>query len=185
MDPLLSSTLIKAVIPAAAIVVVLFASRRRGLSWQDDLGIKQPRPAYFFGWLAFWIAWIAVSEVAIRYFQLEQAKPWPEYSVLVLILRIAAIGVLGPIAEELVMRGVVLGRLRRTRLGDWGAILIVAVVWACFHYRYGWETLVLVSLDGVLFGLARLRGRSLWIPIAMHVLGNCISIWQSVSGVTS
>lgn len=167
--------------PALAIVLILFVSRRRGLSWRDDLALRRPRPRALMLALLVWIVWIALSEVIINAFGLEQAKAWPPYGPLVVGLRILAIGILGPIAEELVMRGLFVGILRKTRLGSFGAVVVVALAWAAMHFQYGAWTLVLIALDGVLLGLARERGGSLWLPIAMHVLGNLVSIGQSLA----
>jgi len=64
MDSLLVSTLTKLALPAAAIVVVLFATKRRGVSWQDDLGLKRPRPAMLAGWFGLWLVWIVIRNDA-------------------------------------------------------------------------------------------------------------------------
>jgi membrane protease YdiL (CAAX protease family) len=49
------------------------------------------------------------------------------------------------------------------------------------HYAYGPGTLALIAVDGVVLGLARHRSGSLWVPAAMHALGNLISIGQSLT----
>ena len=140
-------------------------------------GIRKPMFAL---WIGLWLGWILASEVLIRQLGLEQAPAWLHYPLLILVLRILAIGVLGPIAEELAMRGIVFFQLRR-RLGNaHGAIVIVAILWAAMHYHYGPGTVALIGVDGLLLGYARHRGGSLWIPIAMHTLGNLVSIGQSL-----
>jgi membrane protease YdiL (CAAX protease family) len=182
MDPLLRATLFKTALPAAAILVVLAVAAKRGISRSDDLGFRRPRPAVLAAWLAIWLVWIAASELLIRQFGLEQATPWPAYPVHIVVVRILAIGILGPCAEEIVMRGIVLFQIRR-RLGNvHAAIVIVALLWAAMHSAYGPGTVALIIADGTLFGYARHRGESLWIPIAMHTVGNLISIGQSLTG---
>jgi len=178
----LDSNLLKPVFPALAIAMVLFAARRRGIALREGLGLKRPRLPVLTGWIVGWIAWIAVGEQIIRMFQLDPPQPWPESPPLVLVLRILAIGILGPCAEELVMRGLLFDRVRRTALGPFGAILVLSLFWTLFHYRYGPGTLALIFTDGVLLGLARHLGGSLWIPILLHILGNLFSISQSLSG---
>ena len=79
------------------------------------------------------------------------------------------------------MRGLVLHLLQRTCLGTHGAILVTAVGWGVLHYSYGAGTVALIVIDGALFGLARVYGRSLWLPVGMHALGNVVSIYQSLS----
>jgi uncharacterized protein len=163
-----------------AIVIVLVVAAKRGVSRTDDIGLRGPRPGALTAWLALWLVWIAASEVLIRQFGLEQATPWPAYPVHIVVLRILTIGVLGPFSEESVMRGVVLFLVRRMLGNAHAAIVLVALAWAAMHYAYGPGTVALIVADGVLLGYARRRGGSLCIPIAMHSVGNLISIGQSL-----
>lgn len=182
MDPQLQTSLIKLAVPTLASVVVLFATWRRGISWKSDLGLRVPHFARAACWLGFWVVWIWISEQIIRALGLEQAKLWPEYPLHIFVIRIAAIGLAGPILEELVTRGLALHLLRKTSVGTIGAILITAVVWSCFHFRYEAGGLILIAVDGVIFALSRIHTGSLWVPIAMHILGNNVSIFQSITG---
>jgi membrane protease YdiL (CAAX protease family) len=150
------------------------------LSLREDLGWRWPRPATLAIWLAAWAVWVAVGEYAIDLLGLDQAKPWPDYPLLIVALRVLAIGLLGPLAEELVMRGVLLHRLRATRLGVVGAIVLTAAGWAAMHIQYGAGSIGLIFLDGLILGTARVQSRSLLVPIAMHVAGNLFSIAQSL-----
>ena len=181
MDPILQSTLIKTAMPSLAIIVILTVTKRRGISWGEDLGLRAPTFQSTIGWLVTWIAWIVASEIIIRTFALDQATVWPDYPLMIVVLRVVAIGLLGPFAEELVMRGMLLHVLRRTRIGAIGSIGQIAVLWAGLHYSYGAGTLALVAIDGVMFGLARYQSGSLYLPMAMHALGNSVSIYQSLS----
>jgi len=182
MNPLLSATLLKLAIPLATIAAVLVLVRRRGLDWRGELGLVAPRPAPAALWLTAWIGWLALSEWAIVAWGLEQARPWPDYPPLIVALRVAAIGLAGPAAEELVFRGVAIGRLRRTRLGTRGAVVLAAVGWAAVHVQYGPATMLQIAADGLLLGAARVTTGSVYVPIAMHALGNLFSIWQSTHG---
>src|SRR3989304_10486167 len=107
MDPLLRSTLLKVAWPVVAISIVLLVSAKRGISRRDDLGLALPKGPALALWIGLWLGWILASEVLIRQLGLEQAPAWLHYPLLILVLRILAIGVLGPIAEELAMRGIV------------------------------------------------------------------------------
>lgn len=178
---LLGATLVKVFVPLVIMVIVLAVSRRRGLSLREDLGWRWPRTSTLAIWLAAWAAWVVVGEVAIDALGLDQAKPWPDYPPLIVGLRVLAIGLLGPLAEELVMRGVLLHRLRGTRLGAVGAVVLTAAAWALMHFQYGPGSIGLIFLDGLILGAARVQSRSLLVPIAMHVAGNLFSIAQSLS----
>ena len=180
MSPELNSTLIKVLLPAAAIIVALVVSKRRGYSWSKDLGFALPSAKSVTLWLGFWMVWMASSEALIDAFGLVQAQPWPDYPWPVLLIRVLAIGILGPVAEEVIARGTAFNVLRRKRIGPYGAILLIAIVWALLHLRYDPGTIALIAMDGVIFGLARHQSGSLWVPIAMHVSGNIFSIGQSL-----
>jgi len=172
---------LKVAIPMVTIALVLFVARRRGISWRDGLGLRKPLWGPAAVWFGAWIFWLALSEFGIKYFGLEQAKPWPPYPMAVVLLRVLAIGILGPASEELLMRGLILDRLKRTFSGPTMAILVVALAWAAMHYSYGLATLVLITLDGVWLGFARYKANSIWVPISMHIAGNLISIGQSLA----
>lgn len=180
MDSLLGSTLIKLAFPVIAILLVLFVSKWRGLSWQEDLGLRRPKALMLMAWLGLWLLWIVISEWLGHVFGLDQPRAWPACPMLIVVLRVLAIGVLGPVAEEIVMRGILFSRLRRTAMGTVGAIGIIAIGWAALHYDYGVGTLGLIAVDGVVLGLARYQSKSLWVPVIMHALGNLFSIYQSL-----
>jgi len=182
VSPDLAATLVKLAVPAVAIAAVLAITRWRDISWTADLGLTWPRPAVLASWVAIWIGWVILGEVAIRTFGLGQAAPWKPYPLLIVVLRIAAIGLLGPAAEEIVVRGVLFHRIGRTRLGPVGAIAIGAALWAVAHVQYEWTTAALIFLDGLVLGTARLRSRSTFVPMVMHSLGNLFSIYQSLRG---
>jgi membrane protease YdiL (CAAX protease family) len=177
----LAATLLKLAIPLLAIVFMLAVSRARGFSAQDDLRLVWPAPPVVLAWIGIWIVWVALGEAATRAFGLAQAQPWRDYAPLVVVLRIAAIGVLGPAAEEILMRGIVFFRLSRTRVGVPGAIVLAAAGWALLHLDYDAKTKLLIFADGLVLGLARHRARSTYVPVVMHSLGNLFSIWQSLS----
>lgn len=181
VDPVLSSTLLKLALPLAATAIGLLVARKRRMSLRDDVGLRPPRPLAMLAWLAGWGVWMWVSELLIAALDLEQPSPWPAYPPYIVILRIVAIGMAGPLCEEVLARGVVLGRLRHTRLGPALAVAVVAVAWAALHYGYGPGLVALIAVDGVWLGAARLLGASLWIPIAMHMAANLFSIYQSLT----
>jgi uncharacterized protein len=85
--------------------------------------------------------------------------------------------VLAPLLEELAFRGALFGLLR-PRLGPGPTVGVTALVFTLAHAQYGPPELIQVLVDGVLFGLARLRTGSTRVPFCMHVLGNALAAWQ-------
>ncbi len=181
MEAQLVSTLGKLAVPLAVIACVLFVARRRGIAWNSDrgLGLCWPPARVAAPWILLWIVWMALGEVAIAALGMEQPARWPDYPPLIFGLRVVAIGIAGPACEELLIRGLVFQRLRDTRLGPGGTIAITAAAWAALHIQYDPSTIAFIFLDGLVLGLARVRSRSVPLPLAMHSLANLFSIWQS------
>ena len=180
MHDLLLSTLLKSALPAVAIGLLLLGCKRNQFSLVEDIGIRPPRIFATAAFLIFWVCLIAAEEYATSSIPDSHAKQWPDYPAHIVALRILAIGVLGPIAEELGFRGLLMAWLRRTRLGVAGAIVISAALWSVIHLQYSPALLMLIFMDGIVLGLARHYSGSLLLPIVMHVGGNLFSISQSL-----
>lgn len=176
----LGPTLLKLAVPLVVSAFVLWMARRRGWSWRDDLALRWPAPKTLALWIGLWAAWVALGEFAIGALGMGAPTPWPALPPLIIALRIAAIGLAGPIAEELVVRGLVYFRLRATRLGVVGAIIVCAAGWAAMHVQYEWRTIAMIFADGLFLGAAREKSRSTFVPIVLHVLANLYSIGQSL-----
>jgi uncharacterized protein len=179
MDPTLKSTLLKVALPLAVMALLLTITRIRGLRWREDLRLLWPTPRTVALWVGGWLVWIAVSEIASRALHLETVRSWPAYPLGIIVLRIVAIGILGPVMEELVFRGVLFLPLLR-RLGPPAAILITSVVFGLSHYGYEWAVVAFVCADGLFFGVARHRTGSVYLPMLLHAIGNLFSIAQSL-----
>lgn len=181
MPSLLLSTLTKVALPGLAISAMLFAAKKKKLSFAEDLGLRAPKPATAGLFLLLWVCLVALEEYLTRSIDGAQAKPWPEYPGYIVAMRVLAIGVLGPIGEELAFRGLLFTLLRRTPLKVAGAIVLTAALWAAIHLQYSPVLLALIFVDGVSLGLARHFSGSLYLAIAMHMLGNLFSIAQSIA----
>ncbi len=55
---------------------------------------------------------------------------WRQSPLFIDALRVLAVGILGPLAEELIFRGLLYGLLSRTRLGVIWTIVFLAGFWA-------------------------------------------------------
>ncbi len=76
-------------------------------------------------------------------------------------------GLLAPVTEEVFFRGVIFGYLRRWNVP--GAVLISAALFAALHLP---ALPVTQAVGGLVFAVAYQTGRSLMVPIVIHVLGN-------------
>ena len=127
-----------------------------------------------------WTTWIALSEFVLQKLELQEISRWADYPVFIIIIRILAIGVLGPISEEILIRGLVFYKLRQTAIGVVGTIIVTSILWSAMHLQYEIVTLVQIFIDGIILGAARHHSKSLWTSSAMHITGNLISIAQSI-----
>lgn len=174
------SYLVKFALPLVACVAGLRAARRRGLSLSGEVGLRAPKPIQAAGWGMLWLVWLAASEWLIIRLDLAQAELWSPMAASALAARVGALVVSGPAAEELVTRGLAFALLKSRGWSVLATIGVTATVWAAAHYRYGAGTVGLIAIDGLLLGAARLTTGSLWVPFGMHVVGNAISVTQSL-----
>ncbi|MFO7713573.1 CPBP family intramembrane glutamic endopeptidase [Desulfosarcina sp.] len=76
-------------------------------------------------------------------------------------------GIVGPVFEEILFRGLIFGYLRRWNVP--AAVLISTFVFAAFHL----PTIPVTQIvGGLVFALAYHTGKSLMVPITIHALGN-------------
>ena len=88
------------------------------------------------------------------------------------IIQVLSVGVIGPIAEELVFRGVILGRMKW--LPNWAAVLISAAVFGFIHLNL-FQGLY-AGLAGVFLGLTFVKYRSIILACAGHIAYNLASV---------
>jgi membrane protease YdiL (CAAX protease family) len=85
---------------------------------------------------------------------------------------VLAIGVLAPVAEEIIFRGFIYRGWAGSWLGVAGTVLVTAGLWAIMHTQYDWDAILLIFGIGLLFGWLRWRSGSTSLTIALHVLIN-------------
>ena len=172
MSPIQSAAT-KVALSAAVVGIVLF--RTRDLP-RRELGLTAARlkPSLLF--VVLYLAWMFASDAAIDWRGSWNWQPWIVAPVSASAMRILAVCLLGPIAEELIFRGWFFGLLEK-RVGTALTIIGTAVGWAVLHYSYSWMVICVIVVDGILLGLARWRTGSVYVPIAMHALYNLYAIW--------
>ncbi|MGI6072731.1 MAG: CPBP family intramembrane glutamic endopeptidase [Lachnospiraceae bacterium] len=86
-----------------------------------------------------------------------------------LLLTTLGVVILGPIAEELLFRGIITEEIRQVA-PDWLAILLGGVIFAQAH---GNPVQVLYVLPlGLLLGASYIWSNSIWVPILIHIVFN-------------
>jgi membrane protease YdiL (CAAX protease family) len=103
--------------------------------------------------------------------------PWRNAPLMDDVGRVLGVGILGPVAEELLFRGVFYAWLIRARVRTVPTVMVLAAVWSVAHLAYAPGVMGLIFVDGLLLGSARYRTRSLVVPMLMHVMWNLYVIW--------
>ncbi|HYJ28976.1 MAG TPA: CPBP family intramembrane glutamic endopeptidase [Allosphingosinicella sp.] len=170
----LTIALTPALLAAAGLVIVRF----RRLSWRDDVGFKAPRLVDLVFWCAIFVLIASLGELVSEG---GAAGSWRgRYSAADLAVRIVAVALVYPIAEEFFFRGVFLGVVRR-RLGNVAGVVLPAIMFGLIHVQYDWRGMAFVALDGLIFGVCRVRTGSVYVPMLLHILGNSYAVWERLA----
>jgi membrane protease YdiL (CAAX protease family) len=176
ISPDLQRSLTVALLPGIAIAYVVYRGRKRrggSLAW---LGVL-PSPAVPTAlWVIGYAGWMLASNAVLHWRGPWDFTHWQQMALVSVLLRVVGIGVLGPVAEELIFRGF-LYQLVLPRLGVAAAIAVTAVVWAVLHVQYHFWIIVLILIDGLLLGAARHQTRSILAPTLMHIVWNLYAVW--------
>ncbi len=90
------------------------------------------------------------------------------------VVTLLGAGVLAPIAEELYFRGLI-HRWFRSRFAFWPAALLSSGIFALGHF----DSIAVVAsmfFFGIVQAVIFERGRSLWLPILIHIINNSLAV---------
>ena len=172
MGPI-ESAATKVAMAAGISVIVLIRTRNVP---RPELGFARPPIGLSALLLIVYLGWMLASDAAIHWRGPWDFRPWLQAPLAASAMRVLAVGILGPIAEELVFRGWFFGLLDK-RIGPALTIAATAVGWALLHYSYTAVVIGVIMVDGLLLGLARWRTKSVFPPMLMHALYNLYAIW--------
>lgn len=92
-----------------------------------------------------------------------------------LALLLLGVGIMAPLFEEFLLRGLLLGSIRHLT-DEHTAVAITAGVFALMHLQYSWTVMLLIVPMGVVFGYARTRSGSIWVPVLLHMINNSATV---------
>lgn len=101
MGPIQSAAL-KVALAAAAIILLLVRTRKVG---REELGILVPPPWASVLFVAAYLAWMFGSDALFAWRGPWDWRPWIKAPLAASAMRVLAVGILGPVAEELIFRG--------------------------------------------------------------------------------
>ena len=101
-----------------------------------------------------------------------------------LVIVLLSVGIVAPIAEEVLFRGVFYSWFRGV-MGVPVAVVINGAAFGLIHTGYPLELMFLVALMGSIFAISYELTGSLWVPVMLHVAQNSavvIAIYASLYG---
>ena len=84
------------------------------------------------------------------------------------------VGLIAPIAEEIVFRSGIIGTMLRHRVGSTSAIIISSVIFGIVHFNPA-QSMFAVCM-GIMLGIIYVRSRSVLPCIICHVVNNSVSL---------
>jgi membrane protease YdiL (CAAX protease family) len=146
-----------------------------GLQWRSPVPRVPPAPGQFLaGFLLGALLMLAIFAVEVKLGWLKAAlvllpRHVPAHAALWFVALLPAAA-----AEELMLRGYTFQALEE-QWGGAAATLITATVFGAAHAvnpNSGWASFLGIMASGILFGVAFLTTRRLWLPIGLHVSWN-------------
>jgi len=157
------------------IFALMWRKERTYIPLYDNTKLK-PLPAVLMVLLFAGLNFILLSVVGLT----NLIQHFPSYEQVVqllsggsLVLRILVVGLLAPVAEELLCRGLVLNRLFDW-MPKWAAALVGSALFGIVHFNL-FQALYAFVL-GIMFSLLYIRHRNLLMPIIAHVAFNLANV---------
>lgn len=97
-----------------------------------------------------------------------------------LIWQIVSVGILAPILEEIVFRGILFHNLRAA-VGSWPAMIASGIIFGLMHYNL--VQFVYAFLLGIFFAYLLEKTGELWTCILAHIAANLFSLFSTDLGI--
>lgn len=95
-------------------------------------------------------------------------------------LLLIAFFIAAPLSEELFFRGFLFRGVEKSRVGSAGAVILTSLAWSVMHVQYDVYSMGGVFAGGLILGLCRVKTKSVYTPIIMHMLQNTIATIEVV-----
>jgi hypothetical protein len=179
----MKETILNIVVPFISIGLVYFISKRKKLSFKEDIGLVIPRVKETILWGLAFVLLLMLDDYLYKLNVSETIESWVgKYSTIEMVIRALGIVVLAPIAEELLFRGLLYARIKNTKLKIVGAVIIPALIFAFVHIQYSeLLTIGIIFIDGVFYGLARHYSKSVVLAILLHAFANLGAILERLN----
>ena len=85
------------------------------------------------------------------------------------------VGIMAPVFEEFLLRGLLFGSIRHMA-DEHATVAMTAGVFTLMHMQYDWTVMLLILPMGIVLGYSRSRSGSIWVPIFLHIANNMVSV---------
>lgn len=174
-DIIAHTALWSGVVGTLLIVGSVYLWKRGGLV--DFLGLRLASVRQFILWTAAFLLLAVVLEVLMRMvpsFQTDFMERVLGSSTDRVLLAIG-VGLMAPLFEEFLLRGLLLGSIRHITDAH-SAVALSAGVFTLMHLQYSWTVMLLILPLGVVLGYARVKSGSIWVPVLLHVINNMATV---------
>lgn len=89
---------------------------------------------------------------------------------------IIGVGIVAPLFEEFLLRGLLYGSIRHMA-DENAAVALTAGVFTLMHMQYDPAVMLLILPMGIVLGYARSRSGSIWVPVLLHMLNNLVTVF--------
>lgn len=164
--------------PVVIGLCVLFAAIRRNIAVREYLCLRWPGWKHLVVWSLIFLFYNAfstllsrllgrpiISDFMVKTYTTAGFKP---------ILWLGFI-ILAPLYEEIFFRGFLFKGVECSKLRPLGAVMIIALGWAALHIQCDFFGVVDIFLGGLILGFARLKIKSVYVPIVMHIVHNLVA----------
>lgn len=164
-------------------LIILITRYYQGHSFTEYLGLTAISLKQLGVWLLIAIIYLALMDTCTYLLKrpivpdfmdkvVETARfPWFLYFAFI---------VAAPVFEELFFRGFLYKGLCHSWLKPIGAIIITSFCWSLLHMQYDWYGVLQIFLGGLLFGYARFKSGSIYVPVVMHALQNLVATIETI-----
>jgi len=165
------------------ILCVLFAKIRRNISVGEYLCLHMPSLKSLLKWSLVLLLFLLCSDLLT--FALGRSIV-PEFMVDAYTtagfrpLLWFALVIAAPVSEEIFFRGFLFRGIESSIIGPVGAVILTSLSWAAIHTQYDLYGIGSIAVGGLLLGWARLKTKSIWLPVVMHAMQNLLATIEVV-----
>jgi len=170
-------------IPPCLGIIFLFVWLRKGPPFTEYIGLVPVRGGILALWLAVAVLFIAASDGTSTLLGKPVVPPflYDAYKTgsPVVLLWIAFV-LFVPVFEEVFFRGFLFEGFRNSVIGNMGAVVLCALLWAGAHVQYEPYEMATVFVGGLLLGVSRVHTGSLVPAIVVHAVINTVALLEVV-----